>query len=94
MKFLIPVVVWVGVVLARRTDTLSRPKVADIPARETNSLCSTVKLDSKTNIWKNYTLHQNPFYTRKVLAAAEIMQDQDLQERASKVANVGNFVWL
>lgn len=56
--------------------------------------CPPVKLDAKTNVWENYSLHINPFYRQPVLDAAELIKDEDLRRKALKIADVGTFFWL
>ncbi|KAI1383931.1 glycoside hydrolase family 6 protein [Hypoxylon trugodes] len=55
--------------------------------------CSTpAVLDARTNIWKEYTLHTDPYYRIKVEKAVEAIQDVELRDKASKVADVGTFM--
>jgi len=54
---------------------------------------SAVKLDAKTNVWKNYKLHANSFYRQEVEAAAENMSNGN-SEAALQVADIGTFLWL
>ena len=62
--------------------------------RQDQTACQPVKLDAKTNVWKNYSLHINPFYRQSVLEAAERVKDETLKKKALKVADVGSFFWL
>lgn len=62
--------------------------------REAIGVCPDVDLDTETNVWENYTLHQNSLYAQKVMAAVANIKEPALQEAASKVAKVGNFVWM
>ncbi len=63
-----------------------------VPNRD--QTCQSVQLDAKTNVWKNYTLHVNPFYRQQVLNAAEVIKNEDLRKKALKVADVGTFFWM
>ncbi|KAJ2970465.1 hypothetical protein NUW58_g9688 [Xylaria curta] len=51
-------------------------------------------LDARVNPWKNHTLHPTSLYRQRVEEAVAAIKDQDLKERASRVANFGTFVWL
>ena len=65
------------------------------PPRSKRAACtSAVKLDAKTNVWKNYKLHANTFYRDEVNLAAEAISDSSLKAKALKVADVGSFLWM
>lgn len=55
---------------------------------------SAVKLDAKSNVWKNYKLHANTYYRDEVNKAAEAISDASLKASALKVADVGSFLWM
>ena len=65
-----------------------------VQPRQDQTACQPVKLDAKANVWKNYSLHINPFYHQLVIDAAERVKDENLKKKALKVADVGSFFWL
>lgn len=69
-------------------------RIASALSLSSQAPCSLVTLDAKTNVWKNYTLAINPVYREKVLAAADLIKDEDLQRQARRVADVGTFYWM
>ncbi|KAI0377632.1 glycoside hydrolase family 6 protein [Hypomontagnella monticulosa] len=59
------------------------------------SSCSTpAVLDAGTNVWKDHTLYPDPNYREKVMKAAEAIKDVELREKASKIADIGTFMWM
>ncbi|OTB02964.1 glycoside hydrolase family 6 protein [Hypoxylon sp. CI-4A] len=59
------------------------------------SSCETpAVLDAETNVWKDHTLFANPYYREEVNSAVEAISDAELRTKASKVANVGTFIWI
>lgn len=78
------------VVAALAAGALAAP-----PTHSKRAACtSAVKLDAKTNVWKNYKLHANTFYRDEVNQAAEAISDSSLKAKALKVADVGSFLWM
>lgn len=55
---------------------------------------SPVRLDAKSNVWKQYTLHPNSFYRSEVEQAVRDISDPSLAAAAAKVADVGSFLWV
>ena len=55
---------------------------------------SPVRLDAKSNVWKQYTLHPNSFYRSEVEQAVRDISDPSLAATAAKVADVGSFLWV
>ena len=55
---------------------------------------SPVRLDAKTNVFKQYTLHPNSFYRSEVEQAVRDISDPSLASAAAKVADVGTFLWV
>lgn len=53
-----------------------------------------VILDAHENVWKNRTLHPTSLYRLKVEQAVAAIRDEELKERASRVADFGTFVWM
>lgn len=63
--------------------------------RQAKGACdSPVSLNASTNIWKEYKLNPNILYRRKVEAAAEVINNVNLKEKAQKVADAGTFTWM
>ena len=55
---------------------------------------SPVRLNAKSNVFKQYTLHPNSFYRSEVEQAVKDISDPSLAEAAAKVADVGSFLWV
>ncbi|KAI4862056.1 glycoside hydrolase family 6 protein [Hypoxylon rubiginosum] len=55
---------------------------------------SAVSLDAKSNVFSKYTLHANTFFKSEVAKAVEAITDSSLKTSASKVGDVGSFLWL
>ncbi|KAK2596043.1 hypothetical protein N8I77_013551 [Diaporthe amygdali] len=64
-----------------------------MPRQAAEACASAVSLDASTNVWESHTLHANNFYRAEIEAAAANMTSP-LKEQASKVADVGSFVWV
>lgn len=66
-----------------------------VVVRAPSSSCLTpAVLDAGTNVWTNRALHPDPYYREKVEKAAGTIKDVELREKASKIADIGTFVWL
>ncbi|OAG10876.1 cellulase [Paraphaeosphaeria sporulosa] len=53
-----------------------------------------VALNASTNIWLSYTLHPHSIYRPYYAAAAGIVNDTVLKDKAIKVAETGTFLWI
>ncbi|KAI0452314.1 glycoside hydrolase family 6 protein [Xylaria acuta] len=51
-------------------------------------------LNAHENVWENRTLHPTSLYRLKVEQAVAAIKDEELKERASRVADFGTFVWI
>lgn len=67
----------------------------NLPRQKVAAACSSaVTLDASTNVWTKYKLHANTYYRAEVVAAVSNMADSSLASAASKVADVGSFLWM
>ncbi|KAI5861244.1 1, 4-beta cellobiohydrolase [Durotheca rogersii] len=65
-----------------------------VPRKAAAACSSPVTLDANTNVFKTRKLHANTFYRSEVEAAVQQISDSSLKTQASKVADVGSFLWL
>ena len=66
---------------------------ATTPVKRQAGCSAAVKLDAKTNVWKNYKLHANNFYRAEIELAVSSMSG-DMATKAKAVSEIGTFVWL
>lgn len=64
-----------------------------LPRQAAAACASAVSLDASTNVWTSHTLHANNFYRAEIEAAAANMTSP-MKEQATKVADIGSFVWM
>jgi cellulose 1,4-beta-cellobiosidase len=68
--------------------------VKNTPRGTAAACASAVTLDASTNVWTKYKLHANTYYRAEVMAAVGNLSDTSLTAAATKVADVGSFLWM
>ncbi|TGJ87842.1 hypothetical protein E0Z10_g917 [Xylaria hypoxylon] len=51
-------------------------------------------LNAQANVWKGRTLHPTSLYRLKVEQAVTVIKNEELKDRASRVAGFGTFAWI
>lgn len=69
------------------------PITARAPAAAAASACAT-PVTLSGNPFSGRKIYANKFYSSEVIAAASAMTDASLQAAATKVAEVGTFLWM
>ncbi|KAK6949046.1 hypothetical protein Daesc_009119 [Daldinia eschscholtzii] len=69
-------------------------ETAALPQSAPRSCLTQPVLDAAANVWKSHKLHVDPHYQSEVKKAVESIADAELRDKASKVADVGTFIWL
>jgi cellulose 1,4-beta-cellobiosidase len=83
-------------VLAFAATAVAAPSTTtkDEPRQAASGCSSAVTLDPSSNPFKKYTLHPNKYFRDEVTAAVAQLSDSSLASAATKVGDVGSFLWM